>query len=174
MPRILYNYSWWGLRNNGLMLTPYFKSENSSKVWQVEREGPKSFTQPSTWQANKLLIKTSIKEGSNPQFHPSLRNITDSSNGMSLDIYHNVCAKRETIRFRARGGSQSQPLRTQTTSWQQKLCTSTTFFSPGQTTLGYFHYPLYTKYFFEFVIFYFFTYIYIAPLICTLIKIYAY
>ena len=37
-----------------------------------------------TRRVNKLLIKKNLKEESNPQFHPSLRDFEDNSNIMGI------------------------------------------------------------------------------------------
>ena len=63
----------------------YFRSENSLKVFEAEKESPPKFHQTSsissnTQQANKLLIHKFFKEVSKLWYCPPLRDFTYNSN----------------------------------------------------------------------------------------------
>ena len=74
---------------------PYFRSQDSLKVWEMIWGGPKHFTPLSNRSsnircANELFIERLEKE-SNPWFGPPLRDFTDNSNicvhfGTSIEV----------------------------------------------------------------------------------------
>ena len=72
-------------RAMGIMCMPYFRSWNFlQSSWDGKRRSykfhPTFEIGSNTWWVDGLLIKSFLKEGSNPRFHPSLRDFANNTN----------------------------------------------------------------------------------------------